>query len=80
MNTPVRKTEKRMPGERFKDVVAFLETGEVSLFKNKDYQFSVFSRINFTQMRLIVCVFDTEACSNFVLVDVLQCDWLATVR
>lgn len=41
VEVPSKITDEKMPDEPYKDVLAFAETGEASLFKNKYYRVSV---------------------------------------
>lgn len=68
---PARRTDKKTPDKSCKDVLAFPDTGEVSLFKNKNYQCSVSIGIHSSQMHLVVCVFNTGAGPNIIRVDAL---------
>lgn len=43
---PSEKEDKKKPDEPYKDVLKFLETGKVSLFKNKNYNVSVSIGLN----------------------------------
>lgn len=54
------------------DVLSFPEIGEVSLFKNNDYQCSVSIRLDLSQVRSILFVFDTKTGPIFFRADVLD--------
>lgn len=75
-----KKTENRTPHERYKDGLVFLETGDVSLFKNKDYQASIFIDINSSRIRRTKSVMDTGAASNLIQVDVFHRNQLDNIR
>lgn len=56
VEAPAKVTDKRIPDEPYKDIPAFTEKGKVSIFKNKNYQFSVFIGIKSSQICLIPCL------------------------
>lgn len=74
-----KKTARKTPDEPHRDVLAIPETGEVSLFKKKYCQVSVFTGINMSQMHLIVCLFHTGTCSNLIPGHVLNPRWLDSI-
>lgn len=75
-----KRTGKKMPDELYKAVLAFSETGEVVLFRNKNYQVSVSIGMNSSQMRHTICVFDNSAGPNLIRAKVLDLIWLDSIR
>lgn len=78
MDTPAKKIDKK-PDEPYKDVLAFPETGEISLFKNRNYQVFVSIRLESSRMRTILCVSDLGAGPNLIRADVLDPSWLYSI-
>lgn len=57
-----------------------MEKGAVLLSKNKNYQVSVCIGLESSQMRPILCVFDTGAGPSLIRTDVLDPSWLDSIR
>lgn len=68
----VKKTDKKTRDESYKDVLAFPENCNVSLFKNKNYQVFVFIGINSSQWHRIICLFHTGGVPTLIQADVLD--------
>lgn len=75
VKAPAKKIDKKIPDKPYNDVLEFLKTGDVSLFKNKKYQVSVSLSKNLLQMSPIICVCDTEARPNLIRAHVLHPSW-----
>lgn len=72
VETPAKKADKKTPDEPYKDVLAFPDTGKVSLFKKKGYHFSVSIDMNLSRMRPLLCLFDTGASPGLIRAEVLD--------
>lgn len=74
------QTTSKKPTEPNQDFLAFLETGEISLFKSKHYKVSVSFGLNSLLMCPIVYVSDTGTGLNLINDDVLDQSWLENIR
>lgn len=66
--------------ETYQDVFAFPETGEISLFKSKNYKLSVSIIFTLSCMRPNVCAFDTGGDLKLIRSYVLEQNWLHNFR
>lgn len=80
MQAPSKKTDKKTPGEPYKEVRVFPETGEVALFKKRIYEVGASIGMNSSRMRSIECGFVTGMCQSLIEADILDPSWLDIIR
>lgn len=64
----------------YKDILVSLETGDVSLFRNKNYDVSVPIGMTSPLVRPIICVFDTGVGPDLIEADLLNPSWIEYIR
>lgn len=76
VNAPGKEIDKKKLDEPHKDVLAFMETDEVSRFKSESYQVSLSIEFNSPQMGPFKCVFGSCTGPNIIRADILDPTWL----
>lgn len=76
MEASAKKSDKKVPRKSYRNVLGFPETDEVSPFRGKLYQLSVFISKKSLRMRLIICLSDTGEGQNLIRADPLYRTWL----
>lgn len=71
---------KKPSNEPYQEVLSFPETGEISLFKSKNYLVSVPVGLKSLPVSPVICVIDTGAGPILIQVDFLEPTWLDSVR
>lgn len=70
---------KKISDEPYKDLLAFPESGQLLLFKNRKYQVPVYIGINSSRVPRTICVFDMGAESKLILAEVLDPSWIDSI-
>lgn len=79
MEISAKKIVKK-PEEPYQEALTFPETGEISLFESNHCKVFVLIVLNYWRMRPITCVYETGAGLNLVRADILDLNWLDSVR
>lgn len=72
VEAPAKKTEKKNTDEPYQHILEFPETGEISLFKRRNYKVSVLVGIGSSRMNPVICVFDIGSGPNLIRDDGLD--------
>lgn len=70
----------KKPDEKYQDILAFPETGEISLSKIKIYKVSVLIGVIFLPTHPDLCITHNGADQNLTSADVLDQSWLRNIR
>lgn len=75
-----KKTNKKKPHEPYQDILAFMGTGQILLFKSIYYKVSVSVGIFPSRTFPGICIFKTGAGRSLIRGNVLDQSWLDNVR